>query len=81
MMGEELQSMIAEHRRTAEAAGQVALEAMSRGDIGMARTAARQAAQWARVVMQLETAGKEPGPQDADASAKPTAPASGKISN
>ena len=54
-MNEELQSLITRHRQTAEAAGDLARDAMIRGDIGLARTAARQAAQWARVVMQLET--------------------------
>lgn len=58
-MDEELSSLIAQHRQTAAAAGESAIEAMSRGDIGMARTAARQAAQWARVVMQLETGEKQ----------------------
>lgn len=63
-MDEHLQSLIAQHRLTAEAAGDAAMEAMSRGDIGLARTAARQAAQWARVVMQLETGEKQSGPLD-----------------
>jgi hypothetical protein len=58
-MSEEFENMITEHRRTAEAMGQAALEAIGRGDIGLARTAARQAAQWARVVMQLETGEKQ----------------------
>jgi len=40
---------------TAQTMGDAALEAMSRGDAGLARTAARQAAQYARVVIQLET--------------------------
>ena len=34
--------------------GDAALEAMSRGDAGLARTAARQAAQYARMIVQLE---------------------------
>jgi hypothetical protein len=70
-MSEELEGMIAEHRRTAEAMGQAALEAMSRGDIGLARTAARQAAQWARVVMQLETGEKQSPADKAEASRTP----------
>jgi hypothetical protein len=72
MMDEQLQSLIDEHRRTAEAAGQAALAAMGRGDIGLARQAARQAAQWARVVMQLETGERQSGPPDeAEASETP----------
>ncbi len=63
-MDKERQSLIAEHRRTAEEAGLLAREAAARGDIGMARTAARQAAQWARVVMQLETGEKQSAPLD-----------------
>lgn len=65
-MNEELRSLITQHRQTAEAAGESAIEAMSRGDIGMARTAARQAAQWARVVMQLETGEKQFEPDEAE---------------
>lgn len=64
-MSEEINSLIAQHRRTAEAAGDAALDAMMRGDIGLARTAARQAAQWARVVMQLETGEKQRAVDDA----------------
>ncbi|MBC7909592.1 MAG: hypothetical protein H7Y30_03770 [Pyrinomonadaceae bacterium] len=44
--------------------GDAALEAMQRGDIGLARTAARQAAQWARVVIQLESGEKQIEPED-----------------
>lgn len=66
-MNEELQSLIAEHRRTAEEAGMAARAAMMNGDIGLARTAARQAAQWARVVMQLETGEKQSGPDEGEA--------------
>ncbi|MBV9211019.1 MAG: hypothetical protein JOZ52_10340 [Acidobacteria bacterium] len=54
-MDEQTQTQITQYRTTAETMGDAALEAMSRGDVGLARTAARQAAQWARVVMQLET--------------------------
>ena len=57
-------------------AGDAARDAISRGDIGMARAAARQAAQWARVVMQLETGEKQVEPEDKetnDAEANPQA--------
>jgi hypothetical protein len=62
MMNEELQSLIAEHREQAAQAGDAARDAMLRGDIGLARTAARQAAQWARIVIQLETGEKQSAP-------------------
>jgi phage shock protein A len=63
MMDEEIQKQIAQFRVTAATMGETALEAVSRGDAGLARTAARQAAQYARVVVQLETGEKqgEPG--------------------
>ncbi|MCA1557808.1 MAG: hypothetical protein LC731_04615 [Acidobacteria bacterium] len=63
-MNDELYGLIAQHRRTAEEAGEAARLAIENGDIGMARTAARQAAQWARVVMQLETGEKQIEPHD-----------------
>jgi hypothetical protein len=63
-MDEKLQSLITRHRQSATVAGDAAREAISRGDIGMARAAARQAAQWARVVMQLETGEKQVEPED-----------------
>lgn len=77
-MSEELQNLIAEHRRTAEAAGQAAREAISMGDIGLARQAARQAAQWARIVMQLETGEKQTDAEDEEAE-RPRAHDSGKM--
>lgn len=64
-MNEELQGLIAQHREQAATAGDAARDAMMRGDIGLARTAARQAAQWARVVMQLETGEKQSAPDEA----------------
>ena len=44
--------------------GEAARDAMRRGDIGQARTAARQAAQHARIVVQLETGQKQVAPGD-----------------
>ncbi|HEY0547551.1 MAG TPA: hypothetical protein VGC91_19380 [Pyrinomonadaceae bacterium] len=64
-MDEQLQTQITQYRMTAETMGDAAREAMSRGDVGLARTAARQAAQWARVVMQLETGEKMIEPESA----------------
>ncbi len=59
MMNEEIQEQINQLRITAQTMGDRALAAMSRGDAGLARTAARQAAQYARVVIQLETGEKQ----------------------
>lgn len=62
-MDEELLKQINEYRLTARTMGDAAREAMSRGDIGLARTAARQAAQHARIVVQLETGEKQFEPE------------------
>jgi phage shock protein A len=43
------------YRATAREMGDTALKAINNGDVGLARQAARQAAQYARVVVQLET--------------------------
>jgi hypothetical protein len=77
-MNEELQSLIAQHRETAALAGEAARDAIIRGDIGLARTAARQAAQWARVVMQLET-GEQQYVADEVEAPQQQAPDSGKM--
>lgn len=53
-MAEDIHEQINNHRATAQMLGDAAVEAMGRGDIGVARTSARLAAQWARVVLQLE---------------------------
>ena len=65
-MSEEIQRMIEEHRRMAEAGGDAARNAIENGDIGLARQAARQAAQWARVVIQLETGEKQSAPVEVE---------------
>ncbi len=62
MLNEEIKEQIDQFRMTAETMGDAALEAMSRGDAGLARTAARQAAQYARLIIQLE-AGEKPSDQ------------------
>ncbi len=64
MRDETIQDQIIQYRATAQEMGESALEAMSRGDIGLARTAARQAAQYARVVMQLESGEKQIGSEE-----------------
>lgn len=66
-MDENIQIQIIQYRNTAQQMGDAALEAMQRGDIGLARTAARQAAQWARVVIQLESGEKQVEPEDEQA--------------
>ena len=66
-MDENVQRQIDEYRETAQSFGDTALEAAQRGDIGWARTAARQAAQYARVVMQLETGEKQVEPENRSA--------------
>jgi phage shock protein A len=68
MIDENLEREINTHRETARTMGEAALEAIGRGDAGLARTAARQAAQWARIVMQLETGEKQIGPEEAETS-------------
>lgn len=78
-MDAELQSLITQHRQAAEAAGDAAIEAMMRGDIGLARTNARQAAQWARVVMQLETGEKQTTVEEPPQASQMPATDSGKI--
>ena len=64
MSDETIQNQITQYRETARTMGESALEAITRGDIGLARTCARQAAQWARVVIQLESGEKQFGPKD-----------------
>jgi phage shock protein A len=59
MIDEHLEREIDKHRATARNMGEAALEAIGRGDAGLARSAARQAAQWARIVMQLESGEKQ----------------------
>jgi hypothetical protein len=63
MLDEEVQRQIEQHREMARSFGDAALEAVERGDIGWARTAARQAAQYARMVIQLETGEKQVEPE------------------
>ena len=55
------------YRATAESFGEAALDAMNRGDVGLARTASRQAAQYARIAMQLESGEKQVAPPEPEA--------------
>ena len=66
-MDEYLLEQISQYRENAQSFGDAALEAMSRGDIGLARTASRQAAQYARIVQQLESGEKQVAPREAEA--------------
>lgn len=52
------------YRATAREMGDTALKAINNGDVGLARQAARQAAQYARVVVQLETGERWVEPED-----------------
>lgn len=55
------------YRANAQSFGDAALDAMMRGDIGLARTASRQAAQYARIVQQLESGEKQVAPPETEA--------------
>ena len=63
-MDEHLLEQINQYRANAQEFGEAALAAVSRGDIGLARTASRQAAQYARIVLQLETGEKQIAPAE-----------------
>jgi hypothetical protein len=63
-MDQYLLEQIGHYRENAQSFGDAALEAMRRGDIGLARTASRQAAQYARIVQQLESGEKQVAPQE-----------------
>ena len=63
-MDEDVLEQINNYRASAQSFGDVALDAMTRGDIGLARTASRQAAQYARIVQQLESGEKQVAPHD-----------------
>jgi len=66
-MDEFMLEQINHYRASAQSFGDAALDAMSRGDIGLARTASRQAAQYARIVQQLESGQKQVAPPDVEA--------------
>jgi hypothetical protein len=61
-MDEYTLDQITHYRRHAESFGDAALDAMNRGDIGLARSSSRQAAQYARIVLQLESGEKQVAP-------------------
>lgn len=66
-MDEYLLEQINHYRANAQSFGDAALDAMMRGDIGLARTASRQAAQYARIVQQLESGEKQIAPPEPEA--------------
>jgi hypothetical protein len=69
-MDEYMLEQINQYRATAQTFGEAALEAMNQGDIGLARTASRQAAQYARIVMQLESGEKQTAPSEPEATSE-----------
>ena len=66
-MDEYTLEQINHYRANAQSFGDAALEAVMRGDIGLARTASRQAAQYARIAQQLETGEKQLAPPEPEA--------------
>jgi phage shock protein A len=70
-MDEYLSEQINQYRVQAQSLGDAALEAMTRGDVGLARTASRQAAQYARIVQQLESGEKQIAPETAQPEESP----------
>jgi hypothetical protein len=66
-MDEYMLEQINHYRASAQSFGDAALDAMMRGDIGLARSASRQAAQYARIVQQLESGEKQVAPSEPDA--------------
>lgn len=62
---------INQYRAIAQSFGDAALDAMNRGDVGLARTSSRQAAQYARIVMQLETGEKQLAPAEPEVTGGP----------
>lgn len=63
-MDDYLLEQIAQHRSTAQSFGDAARAAILRGDVGLARTVSRQAAQYARIVQQLESGEKQVAPRE-----------------
>jgi hypothetical protein len=79
-MNEYVLEQIKQYRATAQSFGMAALEAMNRGDVGLARTASRQAAQYARIVMQLESGEKQVAPSEPEATGEGAGPQANSIS-
>jgi hypothetical protein len=74
-MDEYTADQINHYRRHAQSFGEAALDAMRRGDIGLARSSSRQAAQYARIVQQLESGEKQVAPAEDKESAEDDAQA------
>ncbi|HUQ31483.1 MAG TPA: hypothetical protein VM095_05150 [Pyrinomonadaceae bacterium] len=66
-MDEYTLEQINHYRANAQSFGDAAIDAMMRGDIGLARTSSRQAAQYARIVQQLESGEKQVAPPEVEA--------------
>ncbi|HEY0376179.1 MAG TPA: hypothetical protein VGC87_04410 [Pyrinomonadaceae bacterium] len=75
-MDEHVLEQISSYRASAQSFGDQALDAMTRGDVGLARTASRQAAQYARIVQQLESGEKQVAPRDEPEAAREAGPVS-----
>lgn len=71
-MDEYLLEQINHYRANAQSFGDAALDAMTRGDIGLARSNSRQAAQYARIVQQLESGEKQIAPSESEAASTST---------
>lgn len=80
IMDEYLLQQINHYRANAQSFGDAALDAMVRGDIGLARTASRQAAQYARIVQQLESGEKQIAPAEPEAASDALAAPPGPVS-
>jgi hypothetical protein len=70
-MDEYTLEQINHYRANAQSLGDAAIDAMMRGDIGLARTSSRQAAQYARIVQQLESGEKQVAPPEVEAGTAP----------
>ena len=79
-MDEHILEQITRYREAAQSFGDMALDAMNRGDIGLARTASRQAAQHARIVLQLESGEKQVEPQTSPVGDEPGEPQAESVS-
>jgi hypothetical protein len=79
-MDEYTLEQINHYRANAQSFGDAAIDAMMRGDIGLARTSSRQAAQYARIVQQLESGEKQVAPPEPEATNAAEGPQANSIS-
>ena len=69
LLEEQMSDSLRQYWGKAQERGEAAIAAMRTGDAGLARTAARQAAQQARIVLQLLTNEKQVAPEQGAAAA------------